>query len=413
MKPAALLMLTTILFVACSPSTPELIKIQQITQGPNHHWFGYYDKWQFDPTGRYVLGNQVDFEGRSPRADDVIKVGMVDLQDNNRWIELGESRAWNWQQGCMLQWRPGTKSQVVWNDQVDGQFVCHILNIETGEKRTIPRAIYTISPDGTWAMAPDFERIQDMRPGYGYAGIADPNARVLRPDNAGIYKINLETGKSELVISIDQIANIPFEQEDLSDAKHYFNHLLFNTDGSRFIFLHRWRNYDSELYKNVGGFGTRMLTASPDGQDIRVIDPYGYTSHFIWRDPHFILAWAQVPTHGRAFYLFKDADQENIQPVGLDVMTRNGHCTYLPGNEWILNDCYPDENREQTVYLYNIATQDTTTLGRFYLPPEYKGEWRVDTHPRYNHAGTHVCIDGVAEGQGRQLFLIDIANVVD
>ena len=37
-----------------------------ITQGPKHHWFGYYDKLEFDPTGRYVLAAEVDFEGRSP-----------------------------------------------------------------------------------------------------------------------------------------------------------------------------------------------------------------------------------------------------------------------------------------------------------------------------------------------------------
>ncbi|MCA9015421.1 MAG: hypothetical protein KDA77_08840, partial [Planctomycetaceae bacterium] len=75
--------------------------LRVITKGPRHHWFGYYDKLQFDPTSRYVLGMEVAFEHRSPRADDVIKVGMVDLHDNDRWIELGESSAWNWQQGCM------------------------------------------------------------------------------------------------------------------------------------------------------------------------------------------------------------------------------------------------------------------------------------------------------------------------
>jgi hypothetical protein len=37
----------------------------------------------------------------------------------------------------------------------------------------------------------------------------------------------------------------------------------------------------------------------------------------------------------------------------------------------------------------------------------------VDTHPRYNHGGTQVCVDGVKESQGRQLYLIDIANMVD
>ena len=30
------------------------------------HWFGYCDKLEFDPTDRYVLGMEVDFEHRVP-----------------------------------------------------------------------------------------------------------------------------------------------------------------------------------------------------------------------------------------------------------------------------------------------------------------------------------------------------------
>src|SRR4051794_14980982 len=86
----------------------KLPPVRAITRGPKFHWFGYYDHLQFDPTGRYVLGMEVAFEHRSPGPDDVVKVGMIDLQDGDRWIELGESRAWNWQQGCMLQWLPGS-----------------------------------------------------------------------------------------------------------------------------------------------------------------------------------------------------------------------------------------------------------------------------------------------------------------
>ena len=34
--------------------------IIKLTKGPKQHWFGYYDKWQVDPTGRYLLGCEVD-----------------------------------------------------------------------------------------------------------------------------------------------------------------------------------------------------------------------------------------------------------------------------------------------------------------------------------------------------------------
>jgi len=91
-------------------ASSTLPPVRAISRGPKFHWFSYYDKLQFDPSGRFVLGMEVDFEHQSPKADDVIKIGIVDLEDNDRWIELGESRSWCWQQGCMLQWLPGSST---------------------------------------------------------------------------------------------------------------------------------------------------------------------------------------------------------------------------------------------------------------------------------------------------------------
>jgi hypothetical protein len=383
----------------------DLPPVRQITRGPKHHWFGYYDKLEFDPTCRYVLGMEVDFEHRSPTPDDAIKVGMVDLAERDRWIELGESRAWCWQQGCMLQWRPGSKSEVLWNDREGDRFVCHVLDVFTREKRTIPHPIYSVSPDGRWAVAPDFRRVNEMRPGYGYGGLEDPNRDVLAPADSGIFRVDLDTGEQRLLISVAEIAAIPFPGQDLSKGKHYFNHLLVSPDGSRFEFLHRWG------YPQWKG-DTRMLTAATDGSDLRIVDASGRTSHFIWRDPRYILAWSWHESHGWGFYLFEDRTGGTVEIVGKDVMPLNGHCTYLPGNEWILNDTYPDKNRNQNVYLYQVATGRRVPLGSFHSPPEYKGEWRCDTHPRFSPDGRSVVIDSPHTGEGRQLHLIDIGGVV-
>lgn len=383
----------------------HLPKVRAITRGPKFHWFAYYDKLQCDPTSRYALGMEVDFEHRSPKPEDVIKIGMVDLKDNDRWTELGQTTAWCWQQGCMLQWRPASNDEILWNDRQNGRFVSHILNVRTKSKRTLPYPFYTISPDGRTAVAPDFRRIQDMRPGYGYPGLPDPNTDQLAPKDSGIFRIDLETGKRELIIPISEIARFGKIPGDPKDAKHYFNHLLFNTDGSRFIFLHRWRA------EGLRSFGTRMLTARPDGSDINIVDDYGYTSHFIWRDPNHILAWAWHPSKRNAFYLYTDGTKD-VEVVGKGVMTANGHCSYLPGNKWILNDTYPDKQRNQNVYLYNVQTAKTIPLGAFHLPPAYKGEWRCDTHPRFSPDGRTVVIDSPHAGNGRQMHLIDITQIL-
>ena len=385
----------------------KLPPVRTITRGPNHHWFSYYDKLEFDPTCRYVLGMEVDFEGRSPKPDDVIKVGMVDLEEGDKWTELGQTRAWCWQQGCMLQWRPGSKTEVLWNDRQGDRFVCHVLDVFTRRKRTIPHPVYTVSPCGKWAVAPDFRRVNDMRPGYGYTGLPDPHADELAPKETGIFRVDLDTGEAQLVVSLADVAKVPFPGRDLTPMKHYFNHLLVSPDGSRFEFLHRWRG------PGVRSFDTRMLTAAPDGSDVRIVDPSGYTSHFIWRDPKHILAWSRHESHGDAFYLYEDKTGGRVEIVGRGVMTVNGHCSYLPGNEWILNDTYPQgKERLQSPYVYHVKTGNRVWLGHFHQPPEYRGEWRCDSHPRFSPDGRSVVIDSPHTGEGRQLHLIDVSGIV-
>jgi hypothetical protein len=394
---------------AAEPAAPAPLPapVRAITRGPKFHWFGYYDKLQFDPTGRLVLAMEVDFEGRSPTAADTIRIGIIDTADGDRWREIGTSSAWGWQQGCMLQWRPGSASQVLWNDREGDRFVCRVLDAGTGDRRTINHPVYALSPDGRTAVTPDFRRIQDMRPGYGYAGLPDPDAGEMRPRNSGIWRVDMETGDARLILSVADAAAFGTQHPTMDGAKHYFNHLLFSTDGGRFIFLHRWRPDGGK-----GNFQTRMLTASPDGKDLCVVDPSGDTSHFIWRDAEHILAWTRPAGKPWGFYLFRDRT-EHVEAVGEGVMTVNGHCTYLPGNAWILNDTYPQgKERLQHLFLYHAATRRKAPLGAFHLPPAYKGEWRCDLHPRSSPDGRTVSIDSPHAGDGRQVYLLDASGIV-
>jgi len=335
-------------------------------------------------------------------------VGMVDLGDNDRWITLGSSKAWNWQQGCMLQWVPGSKTEVLWNDREDKSdphYVCRIMDVATKKVRTIPHPVYAISPDGKTAIAADFRRLNDTRPGYGYSGVPDPSLE-LAPKDSGIFKVDLATGSQKLIFSMAQVAAFGEQTEDMKGAKHWFNHLLFNTDGTRFIFLHRWKPTSGKA-----SFKTRMFTASTDGKDLYVLDPSGETSHFIWRDPQHVLAWTQPKGMQPGFYLFKDRTSE-VEQIGKGIMTQNGHCTYLPGNEWILNDTYPDKERLQHPYLFQVKTGKKISLGDYLSPKEYTGEWRCDNHPRFSNDGRLVTFDSPHDGRGRQLYLIDISKIV-
>jgi len=391
----------------------QLPSVRKITKGPKFHWFGYYDKLQFDPSSRYVLGMQVDFEHRSPTPDDVVKIGIIDLQQHDRWTEIGTSSAWGWQQGCMLQWIPKSNTEIIWNDRIGNQFVSHIYNLKTRKTRTLPKAIYALSPDGKWAIGTEFSRIQGLRPGYGYAGVADPYAEEKTPRDIGIYKMDLLTGESQMLFSIADIAQIPSKGQSVADNWHWFNHLLVSPDSKRFLFLNRWRAKKDERQKMaVGDFVTRMFTCDANGKDLYCIDPSGFSSHFVWKDNHHVCVFTKPDGHEWGFYEIEDKTGKYIR-IGKEKMPVNGHQTYLPiGNqtEWLLNDTYPDKNRLQTPYLYHTPTDRRIDLGKFLSPPQYTGEWRCDLHPRFSPDGKKVVIDSAHEGMGRQMYLIDIKD---
>ena len=237
-----------LLHAAETASDDALPPIRQITNGPQFHWFGYYDKLQFSPDDRFVLGNQVDFEGRTPTPDDVIQVGMIDTHDGDKWIELGETRAWCWQQGCMLQWIPGSKNEIIWNDRDGDHFVSHILNVETKQKRTLPHPIYNISPDGKSAITLSFSRLHDT----AAAATATPafpirTKPLRRPKEIGLWSVDLQTGDQKLLFSIAEAAAISLRRRPARRPSRTrrpatgSNTCCSTPMARRFFFLHRWQ----------------------------------------------------------------------------------------------------------------------------------------------------------------------------
>jgi hypothetical protein len=213
-----------------------------------------------------------------------------------------------------------------------------------------------------------------------------------------VWRVDLETGDAELIVSIAEIAALRYPHGELSGTTHWFNHLLVDPAGDRFVFLHRWFSQERR-------FATRMLTARLDGSDVCVVEDSGVVSHFIWRDPGHILMFAGPVDGERAFYLY-DA-RTGARELVLDER-RDGHCVYLPGGEWIMSDTYPQPPaRAQELYLYRPSTHERRSLGEFPSPPGYTGEWRCDLHARFSRDGKKICFDSAHE-LGRQLYVLEL-----
>ncbi|CAN5436905.1 hypothetical protein BH11PLA2_BH11PLA2_25710 [soil metagenome] len=388
-----------------APEDSLNLKARPVTRGPHHHWFGYYDKCPWDKTGRYLLAMENDYCDHQPGVGDKITVGMVDLNDNDKYIPLGTTLAWSWQQGIMLQWLGSSPDRdVIYNDIADGNPVAIIRNVHTSKTRTLPRSIYAVSTDGTQAVTLDFARLHRLRPGYGYASLIETHAKEPAPKDVGIWHMDVASGAGKLIITLDQLA--AHQPDDrFKEAVHWVNHLQFNPSGTQLVFLHRWKKPTDKT------FATRMYTAKPDGSDLKLLHDSGSISHFDWRDDETVLAWVRLKRNDPRL-AFALLDVNGRPPaVVFDTIAQDGHCSYSPDRKWVLNDTYPDKERQQHLMLLDVKTGRRHSLNSFLSPKAFTGPVRCDLHPRWNRDGTQVCFDGCHEPQ-RQVYVVDVKDVV-
>ena len=380
-----------------------ILPASPITSGPKHHFFGYYEKCPWDASGRFHLALEIPFMDRMPQPDNAAVVGMIDLAEANRFQPLDETTAWCWQMGTMLRWLPGSEDRLITFNKREGEtFYSLLRDVRSGQVRRLPRPIYTISPDGKYALTLNFSRLARTRPGYGYEGGRDAGAAQGRPAEDGIFRMDMATGESRLIVSIDQAAGLR-PKPSMARAEHWFNHIQINTDGSRFAWLHRWKPEGAKSWE------TRTLTANPDGSDVYILADEGYWSHYDWFSRDRLVAHAGYKG-AKGYHLFTDRT-DKAEPLGKGVLGTDGHCSFSPDRRWMLTDTYPDKQRLRTLLLYRMADGLRVDIGRFFAPPQIDGPTRCDLHPRWSRDGKKVSIDSVHEGS-RQVYLLDVEKVV-
>jgi hypothetical protein len=424
--------------------------VKEITHGPKHHFFGFYDICPWDVSGRYILSHEVDFIDRRPEAGDGAVLGFVDLKKGDSFVPIGETTAWNFQQGARLQWLPGAESKVVYNDFSQGDFRAVVADINSSERKILPKPVYAIHPGGQFGLGLNFARLRRLG-GYGYAGGCDQYEYDRYPENDGIYRMDLNTGSSELIVSLREVANHKSNAPVNMKTDHFLTHPVFNSGGGRFCFLHRFLLRD-------GGQCTRLFTANPDGSDLYCLAE-GILSHFDWLDDQKIMIWGRhtpfltkvrqlnffaLPIFksavafirkqrqgfirnsilGDQLLVFTDKSNE-FGKIGAGVIKNDGHFTRLRGRDWILGDTYADENHYRGLFVYDPKGNRKVPIGNFYALPDkdslanYRSgepwevsEMRSDLHPRWSRDGREICIDSVHNGS-RQIYVVNVGDLID
>ena len=103
---------------------------RRITPTDGHYFFGYYDLQPFDLTGKYHLVHKTSFMNLLQVRGDTCEIGFIDV-NKCRFEYLETTRAWNFQQGAMLQWNPkAADREIIYNDMLDYEHVGIVMDIQ-------------------------------------------------------------------------------------------------------------------------------------------------------------------------------------------------------------------------------------------------------------------------------------------
>lgn len=408
------------------------LPVRRVGGGDQHHFFGYYNKSTWDSSGRFLLSNRVPMMTGDLDGSETAQVGFFDVEDGDRFQVIGETTTWNWQMGCQLQWLgSGEGQRIIYNRRSQSQegvypdFVSCIYDPETGEDHELPLPVYVVAPDASYALCVDYSRFEVTHKTIGYRATNEEPKLANAPDDDGIWNMNLETGESELIISLRQLFDFQ-HVASMDKAIHWTTHLEIAPDGRRFLFIHRW----TERVEDETCFLHRLFTANADGSDLRLLectdhplpqladdfDPnavgtFDYEkseyqiSHPAWKDSESVIVWG--PHNGSIHYHLYDDNDGTAIAIGADVLTENGHMTYSHDGRWILTDTYPDaETDTRLLLVYDVETGDCYDVGEFYTPADLGKHNRCDLHPRFSPDSQLATIDSVHEGS-RQQYIVD------
>ena len=365
------------------------------------YFYGYYDKSPWDANDRYMICIRVKQAYKSVAPKEPGIVGVIDTQDNNKFIEIGTTHSWNVQQSCMAQWMgPDFESRILYNDCRGGKYCSVIYNFKEGkEEKVLSMALYDVARDGSFGLSLDFSRLHRMRPGYGYSNLPEKTKGVLCPNSGCIWKVDIKTGNVEELFKYTDFA--AFEpNETMNGAEHKVNHLMISPNGKRFMVLHRWFQ--------KGRKHTRLVTVNIDKTEMYNLSDDVFVSHCYWKNDEEILSFLRKKETGDHYYLMRDKTQD--YKMYWPELNTDGHCGYSPDGRFIITDTYPNRKRIASVYLCTEEDNRSRRIARVFSPFKYDNDCRCDLHPRWNRKGDKVCIDSVHEGR-RGLYVIPITQV--
>lgn len=400
---------------ADQPQSGELqVKPKQVTFGPENYFFGYIGHcrttaWSGD--GRYILMLRTDLLDRMPGPDDAAEVVLLDAHQNFQAFAIDQTRAWNPQQGTMFYWNPQAPStQFFFNDRdpETGKVFCVLFDIREGlpgrrlrEYRfeETPVGNSGASQNGGSFLAINYARMARLRPVTGYKGAWDWTESQKHPADDGIFKVDVESGESQLLVSFAQLRDELLDSHpDVLEKELFINHTLWSRD-DQYIYFYVRGDFDTDRRLNV------PFTMKSDGSQLTPL------AVFIGGHPEWMDGTRLIGSADDKQVVYDVNTRKLVQTIGDAEIFPNpgGDIALSPDGQWLANG-YRSKEGNRYVF-YRMKDGLTLQAGPFDQMQYARGDLRVDPSPVWNRDSTSILIPSIVTDSSRlsrQNFLLEL-----
>ncbi len=388
-------------------------EVRQITDGPEHHFFGYIGHAQTIPwnaSGRYIVALQTDFQDRMPDPGEAADIVLIDTHRKNAITVVEQSRAWNFQQGTMFYWNPqAAETQFFFNDRDPQTHKVLTVLYDIAERKRIREYRFDDAPIGNSGVAQNggsflainYGRLARLRPVTGYPGAFDWTEGEVAPEDDGVFRVDVATGEKQLLVSFRQLYDV-LQPTSLSiDTQPLFiNHTLWNRDDDRIYFYARGQFGNRERRINT------PFVINPDGSGLTP-QPVFIGGHPEWEHGH-----RMIGSHDNRQVIYDTDKQEIVDTIAnREIVPDPGADVALsPDGHWLANGY--EIGVDNFYVIYRFADGAYTRSRGFNHTGWTKGDLRIDGAPCWNRTSDKIVFTAIADDaeKTRQMFVMDITS---